>query len=107
MPTAQARGAKSDPKRRTAERPRSGEHAERDENYNLIAVLYRALREVERYTQYIEDAEESGNSELIEFFEENRETQTQLAERARKLLTQRMIEAGHDEDEGDEEDGED
>ena len=111
MATAQPSRAKGQAARRTGEQPRGGEQVERDENYNLIAVLYRSLREVERHATYCQDAEESGDSELLEFFQEMRETHKEMAAKARELLTERMLEAGHgqsgeeeeEEDEGEEE----
>lgn len=81
------------------------ETGERDENYNLISVLYHALQGAETYSQYIRDARAAGDEELVEFFSEVREEEQDRAERAKELLTARL--AGEDFDEDEDEDDED
>jgi hypothetical protein len=58
----------------------------RDENYDLISVLYHCLQAASTCEQYLQDAEQSGDQELAEFFRDYQETQRDLAERAKNLL---------------------
>jgi hypothetical protein len=44
----------------------------RDETFNLISVLYHALQGAETYQQYIQDAEQRGDQELVQFFRDVR-----------------------------------
>jgi hypothetical protein len=82
----------------------AAETGERDENYNLISVLYHALQGAETYSQYIRDAQAAGDEELVEFFSEVREEEQDRAERAKELLAARIGGEGGYEDEDDEED---
>jgi hypothetical protein len=65
-----------------------GEHitGTRDEQYNLISVLYHALHGAENCEMYAIDAEAAGEIELADFFRGAQERQMQLAERAKSLL---------------------
>lgn len=67
--------------------------AESDENYDLVSVLYHCLKAADACTQYIVDAEDAGDDELVEFFEKARQLQNRLALEARELLGQRIGEA--------------
>ena len=60
-----------------------------DENYNLVSVLYHALEGASVYEIYTQDAEEAGDNELKEFFQQIQEEETRRAERAKELLTRR------------------
>ncbi len=40
----------------------------KDKNYNLIAVLYQSSDNVESLKTYVQDAEQEGDQELVEFF---------------------------------------
>ncbi|HBB30552.1 MAG TPA: hypothetical protein DDZ80_14540 [Cyanobacteria bacterium UBA8803] len=61
-----------------------------NEQYNLISVLYHLLNGATTYNKYIQDAEQSGDRELAEFFREIQQQSTQCADRAKELLTRRM-----------------
>ncbi|WP_437591210.1 hypothetical protein [Sorangium sp. So ce1000] len=61
-----------------------------DKDYNLISVLYHALQGAETYSQYIQDAKQHGDQELVSFFGEVRQEELRLAERAKQLLAQRL-----------------
>jgi hypothetical protein len=76
---------------------------ERDENYDLISVLYHALQGAETISQYMEDARESNDEELLSFFEETREAYIERAAEAKQLLASRL-EGSEDEEDEDEED---
>jgi hypothetical protein len=58
----------------------------RDEQYDLISVLYHALHGAENCEMYAVDAEAAGETDLADFFREAQERQTRLAERAKGLL---------------------
>lgn len=58
----------------------------RDEQYNLVSVLYHALKAADICDIYALDAEAGGRTDLYEFFREAQVAQTQLAERAKELL---------------------
>lgn len=58
----------------------------RDEHYNLVSVLYHALRAAETMEAYILDAEAVGDERLASFFRETQAVQRQLAERAKGML---------------------
>lgn len=74
--------------------------SETDENYDLVSVLYHSLKAADACTQYVADAEDAGDDELVDFFEKARKLQNRLASEARELLAQRMGDAA---DAGDEE----
>ncbi len=58
----------------------------RDEQYNLISVLYHALHGAENCETYALDAEAAGDERLAAFFREAQATQRRLAERAKGML---------------------
>jgi hypothetical protein len=80
--------------RRTPTHPISNERdtgtAETDENYDLVSVLYHCLKAADACTQYIVDAEDAGDDELVEFFERARQAHNRLSAEARELLAQRL-----------------
>jgi hypothetical protein len=63
----------------------------RDEHYNLISVLYHLLKGGSTAQQYIQDAQEAGDQELVQFFKDWQEEQRDFAERAKNLLGSRML----------------
>ncbi len=60
-----------------------------DPTYNLISILYHALKGADLYNEYIEDAEAAGDNDLRDFFIEVREQDSLRAQRARQLLAGR------------------
>lgn len=58
----------------------------RDEHYNLISVLYHALKGADNCHHYAMDAEAEGEQDLADFFREAQGGQELLAERAKGLL---------------------
>jgi hypothetical protein len=62
----------------------------RDEQYNVISVLYHALQGADTCAAYLRDAEHAGDQELAQFFLEVQGTYQQLAERGKALLRQRL-----------------
>jgi methylthioribose-1-phosphate isomerase len=67
----------------------------RDTHYNLVSVLYHTLQGAETSMQYMTDAQESGDEELMRFFREVQDENRQLAERAKGLLAQRLSRGNH------------
>jgi len=61
-----------------------------DENYNLVSALYHLLKGASNSEQYIQDAQEAGDQELVQFFKDWQEGQRDLAERAKNLLGSRL-----------------
>jgi hypothetical protein len=58
----------------------------RDEQYNLVSVLYHALNGADTCDRYALDAETAGDERLAAFFRETQVMQSQIAERAKGLL---------------------
>src|SRR5919204_3892212 len=68
-----------------------------DKTYNLVSVLYHALQGGETCMQYMHDAEQAGDQEMVQFFQEVQECQRHLASRAQEMLMQRLSEGnGHE-----------
>lgn len=61
----------------------------RDETYNLVSVLYHALQGAENCQTYLRDV--SGDQRLRGFFEQALNQQRQLAEQAKQLLHDRLM----------------
>jgi alpha-D-ribose 1-methylphosphonate 5-triphosphate diphosphatase PhnM len=62
----------------------------KDEQYNLISVLYHTLQGAETYEQYIQDAQQAGDQELVQFLREVQAEDQRRAEGAKELLRQRL-----------------
>ncbi len=62
----------------------------KDKNYNLISLLYHSADVVETLKTYIQDAEEEGDQELIDFFSTALENNLEASQRAKELLAQRL-----------------
>jgi len=97
---------KSKNAQRAQTRDVESETGERDENYNLISVLYHALQGAETISQYQKDVQRSGDEQLIQFFQEARSGYAEIAQEAKQLLAERL-EVDESEDEGDESEEED
>ena len=59
-----------------------------------LAALYRILEDARRYEQYAEVVQWAYDEELVDFFRELREESRGRAERAEKLLAQRLADGG-------------
>ncbi len=62
----------------------------KDKNYNLISALYQASDNVEELKTYIQDAQEEGDQELVEFFNGILENNQRAAQRAKEMLVPRL-----------------
>ena len=67
-----------------------GDTGTQDVTYNLVSILFHALQGAETYDQYIRDAEESGDHDLAQFFNEVKEENVRRADRSKELLAQRL-----------------
>lgn len=67
---------------------------ERDEQYNLISVLYHGLQGADQGAIYAEDADDTGDEELAEFFRAVGAQHADIAKQAKQLLLQRLGQAG-------------
>jgi hypothetical protein len=70
----------------------TGNTGTQDVTYNLVSILYHALQGAETYDQYIQDAQGS-DQELAQFFRDVKQENKQRADRAKRILHQRL----HDE----------
>jgi hypothetical protein len=61
-----------------------------DTTYNLISIVYHALQAVDTYHKYMQDATESGDSELSQILQTAVDAQQELANKAKDLLTGRL-----------------
>jgi hypothetical protein len=64
------------------------------ESRTMLAALYRILEDARRYEEYAEVAQRAYDEELVDFFGELGEESRGLAERAGKLLAQRLADGG-------------
>ena len=62
----------------------------KDKNYNLIRVLYQSSKNVESLKTYVQDAEQEGDQELVEFFNGILENNLRAAQRAKEMLVPRF-----------------
>ncbi len=67
-----------------------GNTGTQDVHYNIISILYHALQAAETIDQYIQDAEQSGNQDLTQFFRDVKEENKRRADRAKQLLGQQL-----------------
>jgi hypothetical protein len=57
--------------------------------YDLVSVLYHALEGGATYDKYIQDAEQEGDQELVQFFRQVQQEDAQRAQQAKSLLDNR------------------
>ncbi len=62
----------------------------KDKNYNLISVLYQSSKNVESLKTYVQDAEQEGDQELVDFFGGILENNLEAAQRAKEMLVPRL-----------------
>lgn len=63
-----------------------------DIHYNLISVLYHDLQAAETIDKYIKDAQ--GNQDLVQFFQDIKQQNTERANRGKQLLSQLLGQQG-------------
>lgn len=57
-----------------------------DTTYNLVSALYHCLEGAKTYSKYLEDAKQSGDENLIDFFRNACFEEAQRADVAKRLL---------------------
>jgi hypothetical protein len=62
----------------------------KDKNYNLISMLYHSADVVEALKTYVQDAEEEGDQELVDFFSTALDNNLEASQRAKELLARRL-----------------
>ena len=58
--------------------------------YDLVSVLYHALEGGQTYATYIQDAQQAGDQQLAQFFQQVQQQNNMLANQAQQLISQRM-----------------
>jgi hypothetical protein len=64
-----------------------------NERYDILSVLYHALKGAAVCAEYLEDAQEAADQELVSFFEAVLQEDGKRAERAKDLLAKRLASA--------------
>jgi hypothetical protein len=64
-------------------------------SYDLVSVLYHALQGGETSQQYIDDARQAGDEELVAFFTQVQAEERTRADNAKRLLMDRFQLAAH------------
>ncbi len=62
----------------------------KDKNYNLISMLYHSADVAETLKVYVQDAQEEGDQELVDFFSTALENNLEASQRAKELLASRL-----------------
>jgi arginine utilization protein RocB len=73
-----------------ADNQNTGNTGTADIQYNIISVLYHALQAAETIDKYIQDAQQGGNQDAVQFFQEVKQENTRRADRAKQLLGQML-----------------
>jgi rubrerythrin len=58
--------------------------------YDLVSVLYHALEGAQTYEVYVKDAQQAGDQELTQFFQQAQQQSLAMANQAQKLLSSRV-----------------
>jgi rubrerythrin len=58
--------------------------------YNLVSVLYHTLQGSQTYSTYINDAQQAGDQQLAQFFQQLQQQDNQRAQQAQQMLAQRL-----------------
>lgn len=62
----------------------------KDRNYNLIEVLHQSSDNVESLKSYIQDANQEGDQELVDFFDSVLESNLRASQQAKEMLVPRL-----------------
>ena len=54
--------------------------------YDLVSVLYHALESTTTNQKYVKDAQQAGNNDLVQFFQQIQQEDQKRADRAKQLL---------------------
>jgi hypothetical protein len=67
----------------------------RDVDYDMVSVLYHALKGAQACATYIQDAGREGNQELTQFFTQIQREEIALADKTRQMLNRMSQQARH------------
>ncbi len=62
----------------------------KDVNYDLISVIYHTTKATLLYDQFIQDAEKTGDQELLGFLRDTQSAAKTTADKAQALLAKRL-----------------
>jgi hypothetical protein len=54
--------------------------------YDLVSVLYHSLESAQTYASYLKDAQQSGDQNLVQFFQSLQQNANRQAQQAQQLL---------------------
>ena len=63
--------------------------------FDLVSVLYHALKSGTTNQMYIQDAQQSGDNDLVQFFQQVQQQDKQRAQQAQQLLNQKLQMTAH------------
>jgi hypothetical protein len=55
--------------------------------FDLVSVLYHSLESGSKIQQYLQDAQQSGNNDLVQFFQQVQQQDKQRAQQAQQILS--------------------
>jgi len=61
-----------------------------DPLYNVVSVYYHALKAAADAQQYVQDAQQAGDQQLVQFFQQSQQSARQAAEQAKSTLQQQL-----------------
>ena len=56
--------------------------------FDLVSVLYNSLQGAQAASAYLQDAQQSGNQQLVQFFQSYQQTANQFAQQAHQFIMQ-------------------
>src|SRR5438105_15321537 len=56
--------------------------------FDLVSVAYNSLQAAQAASAYIQDAQQSGNQQLVQFFQSYQQTANQYAQQVQQILSQ-------------------
>ncbi len=63
--------------------------------YDLMSVLYHALEASQTYATYVRDAQQTGDQQLVQFFQQVQRQNSQTAEQAKQMLSQQTSQGSY------------
>lgn len=61
-----------------------------NELYDLVSILYHALESSSTNQRYIQDAQQAGDNDLVQFFQQCQQQDSQRAQQAQQILSRKM-----------------
>lgn len=61
-----------------------------NEMFDLVSVLYFSLEADYKHQRYIDDAQQAGDNDLVQFFQQCQQEDRQRAQQARQLLNRKI-----------------